>query len=150
VEAQKEKEMAGEAAEAGPGNGPSRSRQQLLPDHVVDHLDDSSISGRVTFHEFYHGSRGAVHGGAVALMFDNVLGLVSLKGGRDRTRTAYLKVDYRSLAPIDEELSFAGWIEHHEGRKLFMAGELRRFSTVIAEGHALYVTLHPWQEATRD
>jgi acyl-coenzyme A thioesterase PaaI-like protein len=121
-------------------------RRQFLPDHVIDHLDDRTVHGRVTFSEFFYGSRRAVHGAATAAIFDEALGRVSLEGGRERTRTAYLKVDYRSIAPLNTELTFRGWTDRHEGRKLFLAGELRSGDTLIAEAQALYITLHPWQE----
>ncbi|MBY8858649.1 PaaI family thioesterase [Nocardia sp. CA2R105] len=124
------------------------SRSDFLPDHVVDGLDAESVRGRVTFADFYHGSLGVVHGGATALLFDHVLGLVSLGGGRDETRTAYLHVDYRAMAPLGEELTFSGGIDRVDGRKVFLAGELCRGDVVVAQAQALFVTLHPDVGAT--
>ncbi len=128
-------------------DGRPRWREELVPDYTVDTADPRSVSGRVTFPSFYLGSRGAVHGGAIVLLFDEILGQMSLKGGSARTRTAYLKADFRAIAPIERELTFRGWTAREEGRKLFLAGELRADGVLAAEAEALYVILHPWQEA---
>lgn len=118
----------------------------LVPSFRIDDLDTSHVRGVVRFGPEHHGSRNAVHGGAIATILDEVLGRISVQGEHDRSRTAYLKIDYRALTPLDAELQFVGWLDAREGRKYFIAGELRDGETVLAQASALYVGLRPWQE----
>ena len=64
--------------------------------------EDGRIHGWARFARFHLGRNGAVHGGALGLLFDTVLGLTSavLTGGPYQ-RTAYLKIDYRHIVPVE-------------------------------------------------
>lgn len=121
----------------------------MVPALRIDHLDGTRIRGVVRFGPEHHGSRNAAHGGAIAAVLDEVLGLVSVQGEYERSRTAYLRVDYRSLTPLETELRFDGWLDAREGRKYFVGGELRDGQVLLAQASALYVALHPWQERDR-
>src|SRR5262249_40319832 len=65
------------------------------------------IPGGARSARFHPGRNGAVHGGAMGMLFDTVLGLTSatLTGGPYQ-RTASLKIDYRHIVPIEKELQF--------------------------------------------
>lgn len=80
------------------------------------------------------------------MLFDTVLGLtgVLLTGSR-RQRTAYLKIDYRHIVPIEKELQIDAGIDRDEGRKIFVSGRLRDGDTLLAEAEALFVRLKPGQ-----
>lgn len=111
----------------------------LTPSLWVDAEDETQMVGRVCFSPRFGGAA-AVHGGAISLFFDDVLGMTAHKQVKDAVaRTAYLKVDYRSLAPLVKELSCRVWIERIEGRKLFVRGEIRDASRLIAEAEGLWV-----------
>ncbi|MGF9648834.1 PaaI family thioesterase [Pseudarthrobacter oxydans] len=127
----------------------ARQSRPIVPDHTVHLLTESEVLADVTFCEFHHGSRGAVHGGAVALIFDEVLGQISVQGESKRSRTASLTVDYRALTPMNLPLQLHGRLERRDGRKVFLKGTLRSGSQVLAEASALFVTLQPWQETDR-
>ncbi len=126
------------------------AEQRFVPAYQVDASDEGGVRGRCTFDPFYVGTSdesiqlGSVHGGAIALLFDEVLGWLSLREGKVRTRTAYLKVSFRSIARVSVELTFAGWTHRVEGRKQFILGELRDGETVVADIEALYVTPKEW------
>ncbi|MEU2007139.1 PaaI family thioesterase [Rhodococcus sp. NPDC019627] len=128
----------------------TESQQRFVPAYEVDFMDEDRVRGRCTFGPFYMGNGeeskqlGSVHGGAIALLFDEVLGWISLRGGKVRTRTAYLKVNFRSMAKVSTELAFAGWTDRIEGRKQFIFGELKDGPTVVAEIDALFVTPKEW------
>jgi hypothetical protein len=77
----------------------------------------------------------------VALLFDEVLGRLADTGGRPPARTAYLNTDFRAITPIRCELQVRAWIEREEGRKRFLAGEIREGSLLLAEARALFVSL---------
>jgi acyl-coenzyme A thioesterase PaaI-like protein len=123
-----------------PGRG-----QTLVPPFYVDDWDNVSVRGRVTFTRFYLGGNGAAHGGTVPLFFDEVLGRLANVGGRPRSRTAYLNVDYRKITPIGEELQVTARIEREEGRKRFLSAEVLHDGQVTAEAHGLFVQLRPGQ-----
>ena len=66
--------------------------------------------------------------------------------GRPISRTAFLKVDYRAVTPIDTPLIVRGRVESVEGRKAFISGELvDEDEKLLAEVHALMVRLLPGQ-----
>lgn len=138
-EVPEEEQVAGRLSSI-PGRG-----QLLSPAYDIDHVGDQSMTGRVRFGRRYLGSNGAVHGGVIPLVFDEVLGRLAIVGGRPRSRTAFLHVDYRSITPVDEDLQLEGWIEREEGRKHFLRGVLRHGDRVCAEAKALFVALRPGQ-----
>jgi hypothetical protein len=73
----------------------------MLPPFVAQTGDDRSISGTLTFGRYFSGAGStAVHGGAITLLFDDVLG----SGGPPRARTAYLRTEFRAVTPIETPL----------------------------------------------
>ncbi len=108
--------------------------------------DDGRIHGWARFARFHLGRNGAVHGGALGMLFDSVLGLTSsvLTGGPYQ-RTAYLKIDYRHIVPIEKELQFEAGVDRVDGRKIFVSGRLSDGDTLLTEADALFVRLKPGQ-----
>jgi acyl-coenzyme A thioesterase PaaI-like protein len=108
--------------------------------------DDGRIEGTAQFRRFHLGRNGAAHGGAVAQLFDGLLGYAAftLSGSRAQ-RTAFLHVDYRKIALVEEELQVDARIDGIEDRKIFVSGRLRDGAAVVAEAHALFVKLKPGQ-----
>jgi acyl-coenzyme A thioesterase PaaI-like protein len=117
--------------------------QTMVPKLRVVRADAHQVFGRVTFGPYWLGGNGAVHGGAVPLLFDEVLGRLAQTGGRPASRTAYLRTDYRAVVPIGADLEVEGKIERMEGRKLFARATLHHGTTLCAEAEALFVTLEP-------
>jgi acyl-coenzyme A thioesterase PaaI-like protein len=108
--------------------------------------DDGRIEGWARFARFHLGRNGAVHGGSLGMLFDTVLGLTaSVLTGSRRQRTAYLKVNYRNIVPIEKELQFDAGIDQVDGRKIFVSGRLTDGDTLLAEADALFVKLKPGQ-----
>lgn len=108
--------------------------------------DDGRIEGSARFARFHLGRNGAVHGGAIGMLFDTILGLTSavLTGG-PRQRTAYLHVNYRQIVPIETPVAFEAGVDRVEGRKIFVSGRLRDGDTVLTDAEALFVLLKPGQ-----
>jgi acyl-coenzyme A thioesterase PaaI-like protein len=115
----------------------TRTLSPVLTDVV---LDGDGLEATVRFTPFHLGANGAVHGGVLPLVFDEALARVS-NFGRDTGRTAYLKVDYRSVTPLERDLKISAHVERIEGRKRFLAGALRDGDVITAEATALYVEL---------
>jgi hypothetical protein len=76
---------------------------------------------------------------------DEILGRLANSGGRTRSRTAYLHVDYRSVTPIGEELTFDGRFDRVEGRKRYLSGRMYRGEVLVTEANGLFVELRPGQ-----
>ncbi|MFJ9379649.1 PaaI family thioesterase [Streptomyces sp. NPDC101455] len=123
-----------------PGRG-----QTMAPSFLVREADRSAVRGTVRFGRYFLGGNGAVHGGAVPLLFDEVLGRLSGSGGRSRARTAYLHTDYRSITPIGTELDVHGWFVSEEGRKRVLRAEIRHDGVLCAEAEGLFIVLKPGQ-----
>lgn len=108
--------------------------------------EDGRIHGWARFARFHLGRNGAVHGGSLGMLFDTVLGLTSsVLTGNPFQRTAYLKINYRHIVPIERELQFDAGVDRVEGRKIFVSGRLTDGDTLLTEADALFVRLKPGQ-----
>lgn len=123
-----------------PGRG-----QTMSPNFVPVAGDHQSVTGTVTFGRYFLGGGGAVHGGAIPLLFDEVLGRLANSGDRAPSRTAYLHTDFRSITPVGEELSVRAWFVSEQGRKRVLRAELTRGETLCAEAEGLFISLRPDQ-----
>lgn len=124
---------------------PNRGNILQVP-MVLSRTEDGRIAGDATFRRFHLGRNGAAHGGAVALLFDSVLGYTAYKLTESRyQRTAFLHVNYRNIAPVEKPLRVEAGIDRIEGRKIFVEGRLLDGDTVLAEAEALFVRLKPGQ-----
>jgi hypothetical protein len=122
-----------------PGRG-----QVMAPAIAVDEHTTDRASGHVTFGRFYLGGNGAVHGGAIPLAFDELMGRLA-NTGRPPSRTAYLHVNYRSITPIDKTLRIEAYFHSEQGRKRILHGVIRHGDTVCADAEGLFVALRPGQ-----
>lgn len=123
-----------------PGRG-----QTMSPNFIPVAGDHESVQGTVTFGRYFLGGGGAVHGGAIPLLFDEVLGRLASSGDRAPARTAYLHTDYRSITPIGEELVVRAWFVSEQGRKRILRAELCHGDTLCAEAEGLFIVLRPDQ-----
>lgn len=115
--------------------------QCLAPVFNVVHDSPAETSGTVTFGRYYLGGGGAVHGGAISLLFDGALGSFSNAHGRAPSRTAYLNVAFTALTPVDEPLALRVWVDREEGRKRYLTGELLHGDVMCARAEGLFIAL---------
>ncbi len=124
---------------------PMRGNLLAVPMKVAK-TESGRLAGWARFRRFHLGRNGAVHGGAIALLFDSLLGTASwLLTGGPYQRTAYLHVNYRNVVPIETELQIDAGISRVEGRKIFVETRLCDGDTLLTEGEALFVVLKPGQ-----
>jgi acyl-coenzyme A thioesterase PaaI-like protein len=124
---------------------PNRGNILQVPTKLAK-ADDGRIRGVTEFRRYHLGRNGAVHGGALGLLFDSVLGYTASKLTRSPyQRTAFLHVNYRKIVPIEQELRIDAGIERTEGRKIFVEGRLLDGDTVLTDAEALFVRLRPGQ-----
>lgn len=129
-------------------------RRYDLPNHggilnvpmQVAKSDDGRIRGTARFGRYHLGRNGAAHGGAIALLFDSLLGLTTALLTESRAqRTAFLHVNYRKIVPIETTLQVDAGINRVEGRKIFVEVVLTDGDTVLTDAEALFVKLKPGQ-----
>jgi acyl-coenzyme A thioesterase PaaI-like protein len=121
----------------------SRSQALAPPLEDVAHTKDT-VTARVTLTNFYLGGNGAAHGGAIPLLFDDVLGRLA-NVDRPWARTASLTTTFRAVTPVDIPLVVEGRVVQEEGRKRRLHAVLRHGETVTAEAEALFVVLRSTQ-----
>ena len=88
----------------------------------------------------YEGPPANVHGGWVAAMFDEVLGLVQGLTGNPGM-TGRLTISYRSPTPLATELTFAARVDRIEGRKIFATGTCHSGERLCAEAEGLFISI---------
>lgn len=123
-----------------PGKG-----QSLVPLWVVQRADADNVWATLTVGRYHLGSNGAVHGGSIALLFENVLGLLAISGGRTFARAAYTHVDFRSVTPVGRELDLHAWFVSEVGRKRVLRATLHDGDVLCAEAEGLCIELRPDQ-----
>ena len=96
------------------------------------------LRGEVTLNTIYQGPPGLVHGGWVAAMLDQAVGSVS-SAETSPGLTAKLEVNYRRPTPLFTPLEITSWVDRVEGRKVFVAGEIRAHGKVTAEATGLMI-----------
>jgi acyl-coenzyme A thioesterase PaaI-like protein len=123
-----------------PGRG-----QTMSPNFIPIAGDHEKVEGTVIFGRYFLGGGGAVHGGAIPLLFDEVLGRLASSGDRAPARTAYLRTDFRSITPVGVELAVRAWFVSEQGRKRVLRAQLTDGDTLCAEAEGLFIELRPDQ-----
>jgi acyl-coenzyme A thioesterase PaaI-like protein len=93
-----------------------------------------------TFHAAYEGPPGYVHGGWIALAFDELLGMSNIATGNPGM-TGRLTVRYLRPTPLHRPARLRGRTERVEGRRVTARGELFVDDVLTAECEGLFVTL---------
>lgn len=124
---------------------PNRGNVMSVPVNLVV-TEDGRIGGTARFRRFHLGRNGAVHGGALGLLFDSLLGFTTAKLTKSPfQRTAHLGIDYRKVVPIEKELRVDAGIDRIDGRKIFVSGRLLDGDELLTEADALFIRLEPGQ-----
>ena len=93
----------------------------------------------VTLGKAFEGAPGRAHGGIVAALIDETMGLVP----RDRTRPpglhSQLDITYVAPTPIYEAITARARLVRHDGRKRHVDATVSAGSTVVARASALFI-----------
>ncbi|GAB06003.1 acyl-coenzyme A thioesterase PaaI-like protein [Gordonia amarae] len=118
-----------------------------LPPFTVDNVDKDAgaVDMTVTFTNYHLGGNNAAHGGQVAVAFDDIGGYASAVATNGICRTGYLKVDYRSVTPLNTPLKVRAWADRVDGRKAFIKGTMHDGDRLCAELDGLFIRLNPGQ-----
>jgi acyl-coenzyme A thioesterase PaaI-like protein len=100
--------------------------------------DGERIRGTATFGPPYVGPPGMVHGGIIALLFDEILGAANVCEGAGGF-TGTLTVRYEAPTPLGGELELEGWVESIDGRKILSRGTISHAGTVTARAEGIFI-----------
>ncbi len=106
----------------------------------ADEFGRPTVTATVCLGDDYQGPPGCVHGGYLAAMFDNLLGVLPYKmTGRKGSYTGRLTVRYRSLTPLGAELVLTGRVTDARHRLVTTAARCHAGGVLTAEAQALFV-----------
>ena len=103
-------------------------------------LSPTGVVARGTFGAVYQGPPGYVHGGWVALAFDEALGMANIASGHPGL-TGRLTIRYRRPTPLHEPVVLDAHTASIDGRRITTVGTLRTGDAVTAEAEGLFVVL---------
>lgn len=98
------------------------------------------LRARVWFGPETEGPPGHSHGGAMAAVLDEVLGLAAWAAGYPIV-VGNLNISFRSLLPLEQVVTVESTIVSVEGRKVMVRGRICRGQTVYAEADCLCITI---------
>ncbi|HEX9237109.1 MAG TPA: PaaI family thioesterase [Actinomycetota bacterium] len=101
---------------------------------------DGGVYGWVTLGSAYEGPPGYAHGGVVASIFDQLLGLANVVVNNPGM-TGTMTVRYHEPTPLRTELEFFCKTVNVDGRKSFAQGTCTANGRVTAEGEGLFIAL---------
>ncbi|HUV11741.1 MAG TPA: PaaI family thioesterase [Acidimicrobiia bacterium] len=101
-------------------------------------LDDGGIIGTGTLGAAYEGPPGCVHGGVIAGIFDEMLGIANITAGAG-AMTGTLTIVYRSPTPLYTELRFEAETKSRDGRKIHTRGTLHVGDRLCAEADGIFI-----------
>jgi acyl-coenzyme A thioesterase PaaI-like protein len=105
-------------------------------------FEDGKAVGRVRFETPWEGPPGCVHGGVIALAFDQVLNVANLMSG-SAGPTKSLAFRFRRPTPLRSDLVFEGWQERTDGNRVHARGRLRHGDVVTVEAEGTFVVVPP-------
>ena len=103
-------------------------------------FDGERVHGRAVVDTRFAGPPYTVHGGVVALIFDELLGNTNYCNGLG-AMTGTLSVRYQRPTPLDRELVLAGWVDRVEGRKIFTRGTIACDGEITASAEGIFLRM---------
>ncbi len=129
-------------------------KHQLFADSVVSGLANPMGLGaglrregdqavmEVALGAAFEGAPGRSHGGVIAALVDETMGLVmGLQGVL--AFTAQLDITFRAPAPVGETLTARAWLDKRHGRKLTIKATVNSGDVLVAEATALFLSVDP-------
>ena len=101
-------------------------------------LEGREMHAEHVFDAPYNGPPTAVHGGIIALVFDELLGSLGAMldiGGF----TGTLSIRYVALTPIGQAIRMRSWVDRSEGRKVMIRGTMHDGETLCAQAEGIFI-----------
>ncbi|WP_320056123.1 PaaI family thioesterase [Desulfuromonas thiophila] len=106
------------------------------------------LQARVWFGPETEGPPGHAHGGSMAAVMDEVLGLAAWAAGHAIV-VGNLNVSFRTLLPLETVVTVESAVVSAQGRKVLVEGRIRQGDTVYVEAQCLCITLPDQSPASR-
>jgi acyl-coenzyme A thioesterase PaaI-like protein len=103
-------------------------------------LEARTVRGEVQFGAAFEGAPGIVHGGFVAAILDEALGMACIFSGT-QGMTGELTTRYRRHTPVGAPLRVEARLVSVDGRKIRTQGELYHGDVAVAEGSGLFIAV---------
>jgi acyl-coenzyme A thioesterase PaaI-like protein len=117
---------------------PLIGRSNPVAPPVQFRVEDGVVHGRVTFGALYCGAPDLVHGGVVAAVMDELLGVANVVNGRG-AMTGTLTIRYLKPTPLFEEIRMEGRSQEQDGRKIYAEGRFWSGDDLLAEAHGTFI-----------
>ena len=104
--------------------------------------DTDTAVMEVTLRKAFEGAPGRSHGGVVAALIDETMGLVTAFHGA-LAFTARLNINFRAPTPIDVAITARAWLEQRHDRKLTIKAIVCAGDLVLADADALFIEVDP-------
>lgn len=101
---------------------------------------DLHLHARIWFGPETQGPPGHAHGGSIAAVMDEALGLAAWAAGYPVV-VGNLNVSFRNLLPLEQVVTLESEVVSAEGRKIMVHGRLFCDDTLYAEGQCLCITI---------
>ena len=110
----------------------------IAPPLTVRVTEEKTVVGECTMRQIHEGPPGAIHGGWVATLLDQLLGHATAASGNPGF-TAELTVRYRRPTPYGAPLTLRGRTDDVDGRRVRASAEIVVDDVVTAEATALFL-----------
>jgi acyl-coenzyme A thioesterase PaaI-like protein len=113
----------------------------VAPPVVVEAVD-GELRGTAYFDYQYEGPPTCVHGGVIAMVFDEMLGAANILSGNPGM-TGTLTIRYRKPTPLLSPLRLEAKFVRREGRKIFTTGTIHHGDDLTAEAEGIFIEMLP-------
>lgn len=96
----------------------------------------------VTLGRAFEGAPGRAHGGVIAALLDETMGVVHVLN-EALAYTAQLDIKFSAPTPIGESIIARAWLSHREGRKVYIQASLHAGDVELASAKALFIAVDP-------
>jgi acyl-coenzyme A thioesterase PaaI-like protein len=114
----------------------------LSPPVEVEVADGGGLRGTAWFDYQYEGPPTCVHGGVIAMVFDELLGAANIAAGCP-AMTGTLTVRYRKPTPLRTHLRLEARTTGRQGRKITTWGGIYGDEELLAEAEGIFIELGP-------
>lgn len=119
---------------------PMDGQSNPIASHFDMWFENDRVHGKVFMDWQYEGPPNSVHGGFVAALFDQFLGVGQTLTGQPGF-TGTLAVRYIKPTPIATQLRLEGWVEKVEGRKNILKAEMWAGDVKTATCEGLFISV---------
>ncbi len=113
----------------------------ISPPVVVESVE-GGLAGMAWFDYQYEGPPACVHGGVIAMVFDEILGAAIIAAGHP-AMTGTLTIRYRKPTPLRTPLRLEARCTDHQGRKVHARGAIYHEDSLTAEAEGVFIQLVP-------